>query len=147
VSEFLMNLRPWHWLILAVALAAAETFVPGAVAIWFGASAAVIGLILFVIPVPWEWQWVGFSMLGLMALIAFRTYRRNHPDVSEQPNLNHRGQQYVGSELVLIEPIEQGAGRVKLGDGIWKVSGPELPAGARVRVTGANGTILIVVPA
>ena len=29
---------------------------------------------------------------------------------------------------------------------MWKVSGPELPAGARVRVTGVNGTILTVIP-
>ncbi len=55
--------------------------------------------------------------------------------------------QYIGSELVLIEPIEQGSGKAKLGDGVWKVSGPELPAGARVRVTGVNGTILTVVSA
>jgi len=47
---------------------------------------------------------------------------------------------------VLVEAIEQGAGKVKLGDGVWKVTGPELPAGARVRVTGVNGTILTVLP-
>ena len=67
--------------------------------------------------------------------------------IDEQPNLNQRGLQYVGSELVLVEPIAQGSGKAKLGDGVWKVSGPELPAGARVRVTGVNGTILTVIPA
>ena len=142
-----MNLRPWHWLVLAVVLAAAETVVPGAVAIWFGAAAAVIGVLLFVFPIPWEWQLIGFGVLGLAALLVFRSYRRKFPPIDEQPNLNQRGQQYVGSELVLIEPIEQGAGRAKLGDGIWKVAGPELPAGARVRVIGVNGTVLNVVPA
>ena len=48
---------------------------------------------------------------------------------------------------MLIEPIVQGSGKAKLGDGFWKVCGPDLPAGARVRVTGVNGTILTVIPA
>jgi inner membrane protein len=147
VNHFLQNLQWWHWMVLAVLLAAAETFVPGAVAIWFAAAAAVIGLLLVVIPIPWQWQLIGFGVLGIVALLLFRSYRkRNPPAVAEQPNLNQRGHQYIGSELVLVEAIEQGAGKARLGDGVWKVSGPELPAGARVRVTGVNGTILTVVP-
>ena len=142
-----MNLQWWHWMVLAVLLAAAETVVPGAVAIWFAASAAFIGLLLVAVPIPWQYQLIGFGLLGIVAMLLYRSYRARHPDNFEQPNLNHRGQQYVGSELVLIDAIEQGSGRAKLGDGVWKVSGPELPAGARVRVTGVNGTILIVVPA
>ena len=78
---------------------------------------------------------------------SYRSYRKKNPGTFEQPNLNQRGLQYVGSELVLVEPIEQGSGKARLGDGVWKVSGPELPAGARVRVTGVNGTILTVIPA
>ena len=34
---------------------------PGAVAIWFAASAAVIGLLLVVIPIPWQYQLIGFA--------------------------------------------------------------------------------------
>ena len=142
-----MSLEWWHWMVLAVLLAAAETVVPGAVAIWFAASAAFIGLLLVVVPLPWQYQLIGFGLLGIVAMLLYRSYRGRHPDNFEQPNLNQRGQQYVGSELVLLEAIEQGSGKAKLGDGVWKVSGPELPAGAHVRVTGVNGTILIVVPA
>jgi membrane protein implicated in regulation of membrane protease activity len=147
MSHFIQNLDWWHWIVLAVLLAAAETLVPGAVIIWFAASAAVIGVLLVVVDIPWQLQLIGFALLGLAALLAYRSYRKNNPGTFEQPNLNQRGQQYVGSELVLVEAIEQGAGKAKLGDGVWKVSGPELPAGARVRVTGVNGTILTVIPA
>jgi membrane protein implicated in regulation of membrane protease activity len=146
MSYFLQNLDWWHWIVLSVLLAAAETLVPGAVIIWFAASAAVIGILLVVVDIPWQLQFIGFALLGLAALLAYRAYRKKNPGTFEQPNLNQRGQQYVGSELVLIEAIEQGAGKAKLGDGVWKVSGPELPAGARVRVTGVNGTILTVIP-
>ena len=44
-----------------------------------------------------------------------------------------------------MEAIEQGSGKARLGDGVWKVSGPELPVGARVRVVGVDGTILKVI--
>jgi membrane protein implicated in regulation of membrane protease activity len=147
VSEFLQTLQWWHWMVLAVLLAAAETLIPGAVIIWFAASAAFIGLLLIAIPIPWQYQLIGFALLGVAALLLYRSYRKKNPGTFEQPNLNQRGLQYVGSELVLVEPIEQGSGKAKLGDGVWKVSGPELPAGARVRVTGVNGTILTVIPA
>src|SRR3954469_9140669 len=147
MNYFLQHLQWWHWMVLAVLLAAAETLLPGAVAIWFAASAAVIGLLLVVIPIPWQWQVIGFAALVIVALLLFRSYRKRYPKADEQPNLNLRGQQYVGRELVLIEAIEQGSGKAKLGDGVWKVSGPELPAGARVRVVGVDGTILKVISA
>jgi inner membrane protein len=146
MSWWIAHLQWWHWMVLAVVLAAAETFMPGAFAIWFAASAAVIGLALIVIPIPWQIQFIGFAVLGMVALVLYRRWLKNHPEPVEQPNLNQRGVQYVGSELVLIEPIEQGSGKARVGDGVWKVSGPELPAGSRVRVTGVNGTILVVVP-
>lgn len=137
----------WHWLVIAVVLAAAETFLPGAVAIWFAASAAFIGIVMVGVDLPWQYQWLGFAILGLVALLLFRIYRKRYPEEVEQPHLNQRGVQYIGSELVLVEAIEQGQGRAKLGDGVWKVEGPEMPCGARVRVTGVKGAILTVEPA
>jgi membrane protein implicated in regulation of membrane protease activity len=137
----------WHWLVIAVVLAAAETFLPGAVAIWFAASAAFIGIVMVGVDLPWQYQWLGFAILGVVALLLFRAWRKKYPEEVEQPNLNQRGIQYIGSELVLVEAIEQGQGRAKLGDGVWKVQGPELPSGARVRVTGVKGAILTVEPA
>jgi hypothetical protein len=147
MKYFLMNLQWWHWMVLAVLLAAAETFMPGAVAIWFAAAAAFVGLLLVLVPIPWQIQLIGFAVLGIVAMLLYRSYRKKNPERDDQPNLNQRGVQYIGSELVLVEPIQQGSGKARIGDGVWKVSGPELPAGARVRVTGVNGTILIVIPA
>ena len=40
MSSFLTHMTWWHWMLFAVALAAAETLLPGAVAIWFAAAAA-----------------------------------------------------------------------------------------------------------
>jgi inner membrane protein len=144
MMELITHLEWYHWWILAAALAAAESFVPGGVAIWFAASASVVGALLLVAGVPWQLQLVLFGVLGLVAVLAFRQWKRRNPDRYEQPNLNQRAAQYIGQEFVLIEAIAQGVGKIQLGDGVWKVSGPDLPVGARVRVKGVNGTLLLV---
>lgn len=144
MKEFLMQVEWWHWWIAAAVLAAVETFMPGAVAIWFAVSAAVVGALVLLVPVPWQLQLVLFGVLGLAAIVAFRSYARRNPEATSQPSLNQRGAQYVGQELTLVEPIQQGFGKVRLGDTVWKVSGPTLPTGARVRVTGVDGAVLTV---
>jgi inner membrane protein len=48
---------------------------------------------------------------------------------------------------VLEEPIVQGVGRVRIDDSVWRIAGPDLPAGAKVRVETADGALLKVVPA
>jgi membrane protein implicated in regulation of membrane protease activity len=58
--------------------------------------------------------------------------------------LNQRGLQYVGQVFDLVEPIENGVGKVRIGDGVWKVSGPALASGTTVRVTGVDGAVLTV---
>lgn len=141
-----MQLEWWHWWIAAAVLAALETFMPGAVAIWFAVSAAVVGALVLVVPVPWQLQLVLFGALGIAAIVAFRAYAKRNPDDTTQPALNQRGAQYVGQELTLVEPIQQGFGKVRVGDTVWKVAGPTTPTGARVRVTGVDGAILTVVP-
>jgi len=61
---------------------------------------------------------------------------------TDQPLLNRRSEQMIGRTATLTEPIRDGRGRVQLGDTLWRVSGPDLPAGTRVRVTGAADTDL-----
>ena len=144
MSELLTSLTWWQWLVFAVALGALETLIPGAVMIWFAAAAAVIGLLMVVLPLPWQWQWVLFAVIGIVAMVWYRNYKQANPDVSEQPLLNQRGLQYVGQVLLLVEPIDHGFGKVQVGDSVWKVSGPDAPAGARVRVIGADASVLRV---
>jgi hypothetical protein len=142
--ELLSELKWWHWWIAAAVLAALETFMPGAVAIWFAASALVVGALLVVVPVPWQLQLVLFGVLGIVAILAYKAYVRRNPEDSAQPLLNQRGAQYVGQVLTLVEPIEHGTGKVRVGDTVWKVSGPDLPVGVAVRVTGVEGAVLVV---
>lgn len=145
--EVFADLGPWNWLILAAVLFALEVMAPGIFLMWFGLAAAITGLLAFGLDISWQWQIVWFCLLSLAAVLIALKYLRKHPLESERPLLNERAVQHIGQNFDLIEPIVNGRGSVKIGDSIWRVEGPELPNGARVRVTGADGTVLKVVPA
>ncbi len=46
--------------------------------------------------------------------------------------------------MTLTDGINEGAGKAMLGNRNWSLRGPNIPAGTRVRVTGVDGSILIV---
>lgn len=143
--EFAQNLTWYHWWIAAAGLAILETFLPGAVAIWFAAAAVVVGAIQLVLPMPWQLQLVLFGALGAATIVLWRRYRTpEEPLVSDQPNLNQRGAQYMGQVFELVEPIADGQGKVRVADTVWLVRGEDAPEGARVRVTGVDGAMLRV---
>lgn len=142
--KFLEGLTWWHWWIVAAVLAAAETFIPGALAIWFAAAALLLGIVLLMLPIQWELQLVLFGVLSALATLLWWRYGRTTRDESEQPMLNHRGAQYVGRTFALVEAIKDGSGKVHVGDTVWLVQGGDAPAGARVKVVGVKGAVLQV---
>jgi membrane protein implicated in regulation of membrane protease activity len=135
----------WHWWILAGVLLILELTSPVFFFLWLGFSAAAVGFLLLVFPgIPIEGQLVLFGLLSIVAVLAWRRYREIHPPPSDQPLLNQRGEQYAGRIFTLEEPIVNGVGKVEVDDSSWKVKGPDLPAGTRVRVIGVDGVIFIV---
>ena len=53
--------------------------------------------------------------------------------------LNRRTEALVGRVFTLEKPIVDGIGTVRIDDTIWRVRGPDCPAGSRVKVTQADG--------
>ncbi len=105
------------------------------------------GLLAFSFDIGWQWQLIWFCLLSLAAVLVALKYLRKHPLESERPLLNERALQHIGHTFPLVDPIHNGRGSVHIGDTIWRVEGPDLPKGARVKVLGADGTVLKVAPA
>ena len=131
-------------MIAATILFVLELVAPGIFFIWFGVAAAVTGLIVFRYDITWQWQLIWFC--GLSFASAFLAYKflRQHPLETDQPLLNDRAAQLIGQNFDLVDPIVNGRGSIHSGDTIWRVEGPELPKGARIKVVGADGTLLQV---
>ena len=143
--EWLDHVVFWHWWILAGILLILELTSPVFFFLWLGFAAAAVGFILLLIPgLGLEIQLVMFGVLSVVAVVAWRRYREVHPPKSDQPLLNQRGQQYKDRVFTLDEPIVNGVGKVEVDDSTWRVKGPDLPAGQRVRVTGVDGVVFVV---
>lgn len=145
--ESIAELGPWAWLIAAAILFVLELISPGIFFMWFGVAAAVTGLIVFRYDLDWQWQLVSFAVLSLVTVLFANKYLRRNPLESDRPLLNERAVQLIGQSFDLLDPIVNGRGSVKIGDTIWRVEGPDLPKGVRIKVTGADGTLLKVEPA
>ncbi|MDB5474147.1 MAG: NfeD family protein [Devosia sp.] len=147
VIDFIAANGPWSWIIAGLILLALELVLPGGILVWMGIAGIVTGLMLLFQPIAWPLQWLVFGVLSLGSILVWLRYSRNRPPITDRPLLNRRAEQFIGQEALLEQPIRQGFGRVTLGDTVWRVSGPDLPAGQRVRIVGSSGAVLAVEPA
>ena len=135
----------WHWWVLAAAFGALDMLAQSGFFLWLGVAALVAGLVVFVFSdLSWQGQMLVFAGLAIVALVLARPLLRRLPGLSDRPTLNRRGDQYIGRLVVLESPIINGRGRAFIGDTVWSVEGGDQPAGATVRITGANGVTLLV---
>ena len=144
VIDFITANGPWAWIVAGLVLLALELVVPGGFLLWMGISGIVTGLGVLFWAIGWPLQWLIFGVLSLVSIALWVRWTRSRPSATDRPYLNRRAEQFVGQEAVLEQPIQQGFGRVVLGDTVWRVSGPDLPAGQRVRIVGSAGAVLQV---
>ncbi len=138
----------WYWWALAAVLLVCEMLLPGVVFLFIAVGAAATGLVLLVASdASLEFQLVVFAIVSVVSAVALRPYLKRLQSKTADPTLNARGAALVGQVFVLDQPILGGRGRIKLGDGSWIVTGPDMVAGAKVRVAAVNGTELRVEPA
>lgn len=137
----------WHWWIFAVALIIIEILAPSFFALWMGIAAFFTGLVLLLIhDLGWEYQLMLFAVLSVFSIVLWRRYYLKNPIVSDQPNLNRRGEQYIGRIVTLQSPIVDGVGKIRLDDSSWKVEGPDCAAGQKVRIVSLQNVVFAVEP-
>jgi membrane protein implicated in regulation of membrane protease activity len=88
--------------------------------------------------------WFALFAATVFGLYFWREYRIQQQDLQSATAPHRIGERYIGQVLTLQDGIRDGAGRMKLGNRRWALRGPNVPAGTRVRVTGVDGSVLIV---
>ncbi len=135
------------WAAMALLLFAAEALAPGAFMLWLGFAAAAVFLAVWIIPVeiPLLAQVAAFIVLSFASIQVYRTwFRGSDTGHSDQPALNRRTAALVGRVVPLEHAIIDGRGRVQIADAYWEVTGPDLPAGTPVRISGGDAMTLQV---
>ncbi len=134
----------WHWWVLGFALLITELMLPSTICLWLGLSALVTGLAAWLIPsLQWQTEVLVFAVLSFVTVGAWFRFRP-HGKAATDNGLNQRSRNYIGQAFDLVEAIENGHGKVRVEDSVWRVTGPDLPLGATVRVIAVDGATLQV---
>ncbi|MCX2725310.1 NfeD family protein [Roseibium salinum] len=147
IESTIRALGPWSWFVLGLFLLGLEILAPGTIFLWFGLSALAVGLIALVFDFSWQVDVSLFVLLSVVSLLIGRRLMRQLVSEKGDPGLNQRGSRYVGREFTLTTPLREGAGNLSVDDTIWRITGPDLPAGTKVRVEAVEGARLVVAPA
>jgi inner membrane protein len=131
------------WVLAGLALLMLEVHTPGAFMMWLGLAACGTGLIVLAGGIGFEVQVVTFGVLAAISLGVGLRFR--HRPI----RLNTQQAGLAGRSATALA-FQGREGRVRLGDSDWAARVPtdvaEPTAGARLRVEGVDGTVLIVRP-
>ena len=148
MTEMLARLGTWNWLIFGFIVMTLELIAPGVFLFWFGLAALLVGLLSFVLHPSWQIQFLMFAVFAAAAVPVWRRLAWGESAASKtNPFLNRRAEGLVGRGFTLEKPIIDGSGTVRIDDTIWRVAGPDTPAGSRVKIVQADGANLTVAAA
>jgi membrane protein implicated in regulation of membrane protease activity len=133
----------WDWFIAGGLLLVLEVLAPGVFMLWLGLAAMLVGAISLFVDWTWQAQFIAFAVFSVAAIPLWRRFMRAGA-TTDQPFLNRRAEALVGRIFTLEKPIVDGSGTVGVDDTVWRVTGPDAPAGSRVKVTRIDGTALHV---
>lgn len=134
------------WIIIGILLLCVEMLAPGMYLMFLGGAAIATGLLGFALALPLTAELLVFAILSVLSVYVAKRWLDVYPILSDSPLLNARIAQMIGQTVTVVERIEHGAGRVKVGDSVWSASGPDAPVGAKMRIIGAEGNCLEVEP-
>ncbi len=125
-----LKMTAWQWMSLGIALLAFELMFPGLFLLWFGLSALITAVLVYLLGLP-SVVAIGIFLIAGVALSFFISKKQN---AGAQFLVNDSINKMVGKVIVLDEAIVNGRGRVKIADSHWTVTGPNFAGGSRVKV-------------
>jgi membrane protein implicated in regulation of membrane protease activity len=151
IMDFIARMGGWSWFLLGLVLLIGEVVVPGVMLVWFGLAALIVGAIT-VVPflglVWWGWQaqLAAFAVLSLLLVLLGQRFMRTRHNDDPAAKMNQPLQRMIGREALLVTPLFSGDGKVRLGDTVWRATGPDLDEGSRVKVVAVRDEMLVVEP-
>lgn len=143
--ELFKSVGGWGWILIGLLLVGLEMLAPGLFLIWLGLAAILTGIVDALVGLSWQAAWLLFALLSVASVLLGRHLTRRQHDVPDPAeDLNVRGHALVGKNFRLDRPLLNGEGQLKVGDSVWRIVGPDMVAGATVRVTGIEGATLRV---
>ncbi|MFP6853937.1 MAG: NfeD family protein [Pseudomonadales bacterium] len=131
------------WWVIGIVLVIGEVVLPGTFLIWFAFAAFGVGLIGVVVDLSGMNQVVVFGLLSFASLSLGYLMRKRRGD-PEVPAFADRTQAYMGKTYKVVEAIENGQGKIQVGDSVWLAEGEDCPVGGSVKVIDSRGNVLLI---
>jgi membrane protein implicated in regulation of membrane protease activity len=138
------SLGVWDWFVAGGLLLVLEVVAPGVFMLWLGLAALLVGIISLFVEWSWQAQFIAFAAFSVAAIPLWRRLAHQVERATDQPFLNRRNEGFVGRIFTLEKPIVDGTGTMGIDDTVWRITGADVPAGSRVKVTRVDGTALHV---
>ena len=140
IIAYFLSLGAWAWFLIALFLALVELILPTSFFIWLSLAAVLVGaadlifdlsikaeLIMFVVSMPPS-LYLGFYL------------SKTKPD--EDLILQHRTMSLVGRSVTVQQAVENGRGKLEVGDTTWLAEGEDCDVGTEVKIVGSEGSVL-----
>ena len=144
------NIAYWHWIVFGLVLSLSEILVMSFVLLWFGLSAIVVGILLWIFPFSITMQlfiWVSLSLFNVFGWFKWISPRIKNKSLSGMARETMIGQ--IGT-VIEYNSVQSGRGKLRfpapiLGNDEWQfICTDEIEVGSRVIVQEFSGNSLIV---
>ena len=140
IIGYFLSLGAWAWFLIALFLALVELILPTTFFIWLSLAAVLVGtadlifdlstkaeLIMFVVSMPPS-LYLGFYL--------------NKTKPEEDVILHQRTLSLVGGNATVQQAVENGRGKLEVGDTTWLAEGEDCEVGTEVKIVGSEGSVL-----
>ncbi len=134
----------WIWAIGGVVLLIAELLAPGFFLLFIGTAAIATGVFTLLFDLGIAPQLVLFAVYSALAVMLGKRFYAQPDTPDQQLGLNDPSKRMIGKSVLVVDPVDQHGGRVRVGDGEWSARGGPAAVGERVVVTGVQGNCLTV---
>jgi len=119
IVSLLEGMNATRWGLLGLTLVGLELITGTTYILWPAASALILAVLVFFLPLSWEMQFVLFFILSIILLFAGHRYLRPLLKSGEPTEVNDPSQTMLGRRVTAFTDFQNGHGRVTLGDTQW----------------------------
>ncbi len=138
----------YNWLILGAILLIVEVASFTLLCFWLSIAAFVMAAISYISPnLSLTTQLFIFAAIAILSVVIWHRLFKKAQDNMGDAQMNNRATRYIGRTAMLVEPIENGMGKIQIEDSFWRVKcDTDLPNGSTVKIIDNKDVILIVKP-
>ena len=136
----------YYWILTSLCFFILEVIAPIAYFLWIAVASIAISIVVYLLDIGIIHQAILFSLLVPLITILGRIFCPINIHDHHVKNINNKLDQMIGKKFTTEEAIVKGRLQMKIGETIWLLKGPDLPAGTEVEVVDIDNNFLIVKP-